>query len=145
MLKLLPVHTANITGDTGSTGIVEYASRLSKTQETQDSRFVGRFLSNCPSATIKTPPEWLDIYTADRVPAQMMQDFTEHNEQHMRNLLESEAAAHQAKLVLVPHLGGRTGFQISPELLRDYTNVVISHEFSRLSDEQKRIRLQQLI
>ncbi|MFZ4084929.1 MAG: hypothetical protein ACOYK1_05245 [Vampirovibrionia bacterium] len=145
MLKLLPVHTANITGDTANTGIVEYASRLSKTQQTQDSRFVGRFLSNCPSATIKTPPEWLDIYTADRVPAQMMQDFTEHNEQHMRNLLESEAAAHQAKLVLVPHLGGRTGFQISPELLRDYTNVVISHEFSRLSNEQKRIRLQQLM
>jgi hypothetical protein len=145
MLKLLPVHTANITGDTGSTGIVEYASRLPKTQEEQDSRVIGRFLSNCPSATIKTPPEWLDVYTEDRGPSQMMQDFTEHNEQRMRNLLETEAAAHKAKLVLVPHLGGRTGFQISPKLLQDYPNVVISHEFSRLSDEQKRIRLQQLM
>jgi hypothetical protein len=145
MLKLLPVHTANITGDTGSTGIVEYASRLPKTQEEQDSRVIGRFLSNCPSATIQTPPKWLDVYTKDRGPEKMMQDFTEHNEQPMRDLLELQAAAHEATLVLVPHLGGRTGFQISPKLLKDYPNVVISHEFSRLSSEQKEIRLQQLM
>jgi|LakMenE01Jun11ns_1017448.scaffolds.fasta_scaffold9894913_2 hypothetical protein len=145
MLKLLPVHTANITGDTASTGIVEYASRLSKTQQRQDSRVVGRFLSNCPSATIETPRTWLDVYTADRGPEEMMRDFTKHNEQHMRDLLKSEATAHNAQVVLVPNLGGRTGFQISPKLLEDYPNVVISHEFSRLNDEQKRIRLQQLM
>jgi hypothetical protein len=75
----------------------------------------------------------------------MMRDFTKHNEQHMRDLLKSEATAHNAQVVLVPNLGGRTGFQISPKLLEDYPNVVISHEFSRLNDEQKRIRLQQLM
>lgn len=143
MRKIFAIHTANITGDTANTGIVEYAARLSNTHNTPNIN--SRFLSNSESATLKTPESWVDVYTKDRGPREMMEDFCRHNVDQMESLINSSANANNAQPVLIPHLGGRTGFQINPNLLYKYPNVVISHEFSRLNDDQKGIRIRQLM
>lgn len=144
MAKTLCVHIANVTGDTAQTGLVDYAALLSKKQQevATTSNIHSIFFTNCELGTAAAPKEWPYVYEAQHSYESMAARFPQEAFiQHIQALAKAE----ESVPLLVCHMGVRTGAVLTPETLRQFPVIIISHEFELLNANQRRYRVEQML
>ncbi|MBV8549379.1 MAG: hypothetical protein JO126_07985 [Alphaproteobacteria bacterium] len=138
MVKIVCIHTANVTDRLINTGIVDYTALMAALQGKGD-QIAGLFMSDAASADLRIPDAWPG-YDDHLSAEESMRQFPQ---EEFQTMVGAAAMCEKALPVLVVNMGERTGFRLSPETLHNYPVVAVSHEFMRLDGERRILRLRQ--